>query len=109
MTRRQLTFQTVGVELYDGITTGGQGVPTYQASEDVDAVVKVEEELVRGSEGRDVRTTRTLYFYPPDSPVPTSRSRVTIDGTAFIVEEVEEFYELRSPTLHHTRVRCREE
>lgn len=98
---------TIGVEPFSG-SYDGQGKPSYNASQDIDAQARIEDRLVRDRDGSEVRTSLTLWIDSGESPLPAHEDRVTHDGTAYIVIDRKRVTDVEN-VLDHVRCHCREE
>lgn len=103
---KRLTTETVGVEVFSGLD--GQGSPSYQASQDIEARVVREDERIVGSDGTDQKTTLTLWVEGSESPLPDEGDRITYSGTTYIGMDRYEGRDFEN-NVTHVRLRCREE
>lgn len=107
--KRGLPKDTIGVELPNGLD--GQGVQSYQASTNIDGYYTETDEVVFNDDGEQERVTLKVWVDADESTIPTRKSRLTIDGTTYIVKTRKENKRLLAGggAVDHYKLMCREE
>lgn len=109
---RGRALETVSIEPFDELD--GQGAPSYDASQDIEALVKDDQTgrddqgLVVDADGSEVRITLVLWVPGDESPLPNEQDRITRGGSKFIVlatRDVQRF----NGTTDHVKAMLRDE
>lgn len=79
--------QTATLEPFDGRTGGGQGTPSYGAGVEVEGRLVESPSYSVGPDGAELSGDAMWYQDASETPLPSGRDRLTVDGTAYIVQE----------------------
>jgi len=109
---KRVAKQEVEIEVYQGITSGGDGSVAYDSPQTIEGRFVEMTEVARSADGEEVRTTLSGWVDGIESPLPAENDRITfpVSGRTYKVIEADTRRELDAgAAVDHVKVKCIEE